>query len=494
MPTKTTTALLACAATLAVAAPASAGTIRWHGCGSDAPPALQCSELPVPLDYARPGGAQISLGFARLRARDRAHRVGSLIINPGGPGGPGSQALIEDAAGRPFWHPALRRRFDLIGMDPRGIGTSTPILCDPASLNAPGSLFPHSADEFARLQEYAAGLGAGCLKGTGPLLGHVDTLSVTRDLEALRRALGDGKLNFLGLSYGAEIGTLYAERYPTRIRAMALDGILDHSVSTATIFREAATAYEDSFNRFAGWCENASRCVLHGRDVGALFDALVARADRDPIPASVCTMQACRSATVTGGDIRLNAFRALTTKEPLAAEGLPGWQGLGEALAAAEAGDASAFATPLATDPRSDPLPSLAINCVDYAREVATYADFTALEETGRRLAPHTQGASEAWLGILGCVRWPVPQANPQHRPRIHGAPPILLVSATHDPSTAYVWAQRAARQIPRSVLLTREGDGHTSSWLGPNSRTNSAIARYLITRRTPRPGTTYGT
>src|SRR4051812_37054226 len=177
-------------------------------------------------------------------------------------------------------------------------------------------------------------------------------------MEALRRALGDGKLNFLGLSYGAEIGTLYAERYPTRIRAMALDGILDHSVSTTTIFREAASAYEDSFDRFATWCRQASECALHGRDVGAAFDALVARADREPIPAAVCATQPCRSAVVTGGDIRLNSFNALTTKEPFAAEGLPGWRGLGEALAAAEQGDASAFATPLATDPRSDPLPS----------------------------------------------------------------------------------------------------------------------------------------
>jgi len=478
---------------LAVTAPASAAPIRWHGCGSGAPPALRCGEIAVPLDYAKPGAAKIDLGFARLRATDRAHRVGSLIVNPGGPGGAGSEILAPEAAGKHLWHPALHRRFDLIGMDPRGIGTSTPILCEAATYNDPVSFFPRSPEEFAHLQDYATALGAGCLRGTGPLLGHVDTMSVARDMEALRRALGDGKLNFLGLSYGAEIGTLYAERYPKRIRTMALDGILDHSVSTATIFREAAQAYEDSFDRFAAWCGRSAQCAWRGRDVAAAFDALVARADREPIPASVCATNPCRTPTITGGDIRLNAEAGLLTRKPIPLIGTPGWAALGEALAQADQGDASAFATPQATEARSDPFPGLAVNCVDFARVADTYEDYTALVDLGRRVAPHTQGASEAWLAVLGCMRWPVPQANPQRVPKIHGAPRIVLVSATHDPSTSYVWARRVARQIPSAVLLVRDGDGHTSSWLGPRSRTNSAIANYLITRRTPPRGTRYG-
>jgi len=447
----------------------------------------------VPLDYAKPTGEKIRLGFARLRASDRARRVGSLIVNPGGPGGAGSDVIAPEAAGKHLWHPALRRRFDLIGMDPRGIGTSTPVLCEPDTFNAPAPFVPRNPEEFAQLQSYADGLGAGCLRQTGPLLGHVDTLSVARDMEALRAALGDGKLNFLGLSYGAEIGTLYAERYPTHIRAMALDGILDHSASTTTIFRDAAEAYEDSFDRFAAWCRGAAQCAWHGRDVGAAFDALVTRADREPIPASVCATNACRTATVTGGDLRLNALQGLLTRKPIPLIGTPGWAALGDALAAAEHGDASAFATPQATEQRSDPFPSLAVNCVDFARPVNSYDEFASLAALGRRVAPHTQGASEAWLATLACMRWPVPQANPQHVPHIRGKPRILLVSATHDPSTSYVWARRVARQIPQAVLLTREGDGHTSSWLGPSSRTNSAIARYLITRRPPPRGTRYG-
>ena len=467
------------------------GTIRWHGCGSNFPPSLQCGELSVPLDYARPRGRQIKFGFARLPAQDRAHRIGSLIINPGGPGAAGSQFIALEAAGRHLWHPALHRRFDLIGMDPRGIGTSTPIQCDAAAWNQPVSLFPRNPVQFQRLASYARAVGESCLRRTGPLLGHVDTLSVARDLEALRQALGEGKLNFLGLSYGAAIGTVYAERYPKRIRAMVFDGILDHSVSTDRLFSEAAAAYEDTFNRFAAWCRRARSCRLHGRDVSALFDRLVRRADRQPLPAPQCAMQPCRP-TVSGAEIRLNSFLALVVKNPIPAIGLPGWKGFADALAQAERGDASLFSSHLATGPKYDGFPGLAVNCVDYPRTITTYKDFAAMTRRGRAIAPHTQGASEAWLGVTGCMRWPVPLANPPHRPKIRGAPPILLVSATHDPSTSYVWARRAHRQIPRTVLLTRNGDGHTSSWLGPHSRTNDAIVDYLVTRKTPPANSVY--
>ena len=204
-------ALAAVAACLGAAASASAAPIAWHGCPEDLPPALQCGEIKVPLDYAHPGGEKIAVGFARLPASDRRHRIGSLIVNPGGPGGAGSFAIASDASGQATWHPRLHQRFDLIGLDPRGISPlSAPVLCDPATLNAEAPLFPRSAAEFGQLQSWAEGIGRGCLEHTGELLRHVDSASVARDMEALRRALGDGKLNFLGVSYGAEMGTLYA--------------------------------------------------------------------------------------------------------------------------------------------------------------------------------------------------------------------------------------------------------------------------------------------
>jgi pimeloyl-ACP methyl ester carboxylesterase len=487
-------ALVACCATFLATAP-SAGQepIRWHGCGPGYPKNVRCSSVSVPLDYTHPRGAKITIGFNRLPAADRERKVGSLIINPGGPGGAGSQVVAVEAAGGQLWHPALHRRFDLIGMDPRGIGLSRPLIkCDPAAYNRPVSLFPETQGEFDELTTWARALGDSCRRQTGRLLGHVDTLSVARDMEALRSALGEGKLNFLGLSYGAELGTLYAEHFPKRIRTMALDGILDHSISVDRLFADASSAYEDTLNRFAAWCARTSHCALHGRDALALFDQLVQQADQQPLAAPQCARAGCR-APVTGADIRMNAFAMVLVKQPVAAIGLPGWEGFAGALAQAAGGDASAFATHLATSPQDDPFPGLAVNCVDYPRELSSFQALSAAMARGRALAPHTQGAGETWLGLTGCLRWPVPVANPPHRIRIRGAPPILLVGATHDPSTAYVWAKHVHAQIPRSVLLTRDGDGHTSSWLGASSRTNDAIARYLVTRTTPKPGTVLG-
>jgi pimeloyl-ACP methyl ester carboxylesterase len=484
-------ALVACTLTLVSAAPGWAdGRIRWHGCGPEFPSSVQCGKLSVPLDYSHPHGAKITLGFNRLRAQDTAHRVGSLIVNPGGPGGAGSATVALEAAGAHLWHPALHERFDLIGMDPRGTGLSTPIRCDPAVYNRPVSLFPHTEAQFDQLTAWAGAFGKSCLRRTGPLLGHVDTGSAAHDMERLRRALGDGKLNFLGLSYGSHLGSIYAERYPKRIRAMALDGIANHSTSTSTLFSDTAAAYEDTFNRFAAGCAQTSTCPLRGRDVAAMFDSLVANADQQPIPAPECADGSCRP-TVTGGELRMNLFNLLLAKDGLPALNLKSWDEAAGALLRAEQGDASEFSLHLPQSSQDDPFAGLAINCIDYPRTVTTYDDFVAKARLGRVLAPHTQGASEAWLGILGCIRWPVPLARPHHTVTVRGAPPILLVASTHDPSTPYVFAHEMRDHIAGSVLLTRDGDGHTSSWRS-SGRARDAIAHYLITKQTPPPNTVY--
>jgi pimeloyl-ACP methyl ester carboxylesterase len=485
------TALVVCLLTLVSSAPGWAkGAIQWHGCGPQFPKNVHCGELSVPLDYSHPNGAKIKLGFNRLRATDTAHRVGSLIVNPGGPGGAGSSTVALEALGAHLWHPALHERFDLIGMDPRGTGLSTPIRCDPAAYNKPVSLFPQTKAQFDQLTSWARAFGKSCLKRTGPLLGHVDTGSVARDMERLRRALGDGRLNFLGLSYGSHLGSTYAELHPKRIRAMALDGIANHSTTTNTLFSDTASAYEDTFNRFAAACAQTASCPLHGRDVAALFDGLVARADLQPIPAPECADGSCRPA-VTGGELRMNLFNLLLAKDGLPTLHLSSWDEAAGALLRAEQGDASVFSSQLPQSSRDDPFAGLAINCIDYPRTVTTYDDFAAKALLGRVLAPHTQGASEAWLGILGCIRWPVPLARPHRTLAVRGAPPILLVTSTHDPSTPYVFAHEMRDDITGSVLLMRDGDGHTSSWLS-GGRTRDAIAQYLITKKTPPPNTVY--
>ena len=375
-------------------------------------------------------------------------------------------------------------------MDPRGIGRSTPVKCDPAAFNRPVSLFPHTPAQFDQVTAWAGAFGASCLKLTGPLLAHVDTGSVARDMERLRRALGDEKLNFLGLSYGAHLGSTYAELYPKRIRVMALDAIANHALSVNTLFADATAAYEDEFNRFASWCEETSSCPLHSRDVAAMFDDLVARADRHPIPAPGCADAPCRP-TVTGGELRMNLLPFLLVKDGLASIGRPNWGEVAGALLQAEQGDATAFSTELPQSPTDGPFGGIAVNCIDYPWEKLGYDAFSSKALLGRLTAPHTQGASEAWLGMLGCSRWPVPLARPYHQVEVRDAPPILLAASTHDPETNYRWSHEMHAHIAGSVLLTRDGDGHATSWL-PGGRTRDAIARYLITKRTPPPYTVY--
>ena len=219
--------LIALLVALAAAAEASAAPLRWRDCGERG---LQCASLRVPLNYAKPRGAQITIGLNRLRALDRKRRVGSLIYNPGGPGGAATRPLEIAAMGRPYFTADTRNRFDIIGMDPRGVGSSTRLKCSPAIFNRPVSLFPTSAAGFSRLVAQNRALGASCVRRSGRLLRYLDARYVARDIERVRRALRDGKLNFLGLSYGTLIGLEYANLYPRRIRTMALDGLLNHDV------------------------------------------------------------------------------------------------------------------------------------------------------------------------------------------------------------------------------------------------------------------------
>ena len=148
----------------------------------------------------------------------------------------------------------MRAHFDIVGMDPRGVGASTRVRCDPAIWNQVVSWFPRDETSFAQLQEHYRAFGESCLRLTGPLLGHLDTTNVARDLESVRAALGEGKLNFLGLSYGSQLGAAYAELYPENIRVMALDGALDHAQEASSMLAAEAGAYEDAFGRFARWC------------------------------------------------------------------------------------------------------------------------------------------------------------------------------------------------------------------------------------------------
>jgi pimeloyl-ACP methyl ester carboxylesterase len=469
--------------------PANAG-VATPGAVADA--GLACAALRVPLDYADPHGEQITIGLNRLPARDPAKRIGSLIFNPGGPGGAASPVVAREASGTPVFTPAVLEHFDVIGMDPRGTGTSTPVRCAPDVWNDYVSRFPTDEVGFAHLRTHTQSVGESCLQLTGPLLGHLDTMSAARDMEQVRLALGGEPLNYLGLSYGTQLGATYAQLFPDSIRVMALDGALDHAQRSLAMLDDEARAHEKELERFAAWCDETATCALHGQDVLAVYDELVATAEKTPIPAPRCVELGHCRAEATGEDIRLMVQDYLLFKHPTPAFGLPGWEGLAEVLAEAQAGDASAFAPQLAQSETDAAYAGLAIECVDWETDIATYDDIAAHETFGRVIAPHSQGATQTWTILVDCMGWPVPVANPPGVWNVEGTPPILIVNATYDPSTAYVWAQLMREQIDGSVLLSRIGDGHTSYLLPGESETRDAIDHYLITGETPPPNTVY--
>ena len=342
--------VLAAAAAIATVAFASgsgpgakrASSIAWEPChgAAEAAPKVQCGSIQVPLDWAKPGGAKITVRFARRRADSPDRRVGTLFFHPGGPGDGGIGYLTSQSADvNAVFSPTLRARFDIIGVDPRGFGESTPVSCGVPVTVAGVTLFPRTSRQFRRLVQHNRALAMSCLRDTGPLLGHVDAESVARDHEAVRAALGVREVNFLGISYGTQVAAIYAELYPTRVRTITLDAALEHSVSDSLMLAAEASAVEDSFNRFALWCRTAAACALKSRDVGRLYDDLVKRADRAPIPVAGAVRP------VNGEDIRLRTQLFLLFKEPSIYGPFASWAALSQLIKAARAGDASAFAT-----------------------------------------------------------------------------------------------------------------------------------------------------
>ncbi|HEU5107319.1 MAG TPA: alpha/beta fold hydrolase, partial [Micromonosporaceae bacterium] len=430
-------------------APRSAYPISWQPCADR--PEVQCGTLRVPLDWARPRGEKITLALARRPADDPARRIGALFVNPGGPGGGGVQiATYADL----IFSAELVSRFDVVGVDPRGVVGSTPVSCRIPDPQPGYTLFPRTEAQFAQMVRQNRDLGRGCLEQTGSLLGHVDTVSVARDHEAVRIGLGEPTFNWLGLSYGTQIGANYAELFPRRVRAMVFDAALDHSGSSLSLLADEIATVEDAFNRFAEWCRTTSTCAMAGQDVARAYDEMVTSADASPIPVPGADHP------VTGEDIRLATPAYLEFKEPTVFEPVSGWVRLGAAIRDTLAGNASAFAAPPLQSPTERAFGALAVACQDYALEVRTFADMQRRIQLGRYLAPHLQGGSQSWQ-INRCIGWPVPPANPPRPLNVRGAPPILIVNATHDANTSYKWAHVLAGQIRGSVVFTRVGDGH---------------------------------
>ncbi|MEV4252723.1 alpha/beta hydrolase [Spirillospora sp. NPDC049652] len=461
----------------ALAAPPATSATSWSPCLHAGPGSgAQCADIKVPLSWDDQHGRSITLSLSRLPALDQKHRIGSLLMNFGGPGGAGAE--IVAAGGRNLVPASLQNRFDIIGFDPRGVGTSTAVTCGGPGLSAKVPAFPNSPAQFAAIQRQSAAYGTSCVKNSPPdLAAHVDTVSAARDMDAIRVALGEKKVSYLGLSYGTYLGQTFARLYPHRIRTMVLDGAIDHAVGPRDFLYQEASALSEVFGRFASWCSASTSCALHGQNVVKIWDDLVARAARTPIPAPNAQGGAT---TVDDQAIQLVLPNLLMASSSVLFPST--WTTLGDGIARAQAGDASVLADNSAIGQPQDAY--AAISCQSFPPQLRGYADAASRLAHARAISPHTGGASEAWMMTDLCASWPLPASDPWAPQRITGTPPILITSNRYDPSTPLVWAQGVHREIPNSGLLIAEVAGHTTFFNSACAR--AAQADYLITGNLP--------
>ncbi|WP_018681230.1 alpha/beta hydrolase [Actinokineospora enzanensis] len=426
-------------------ASADRGSVAWRSCGTRG---AECATISVPLDWARPTGDRVSLAVTRLRATDPKRRLGVLLFNPGGPGGPGVPVVRD--FGPDVFPRELQERFDIIGLDPRGVGESTPaITCPVPPTSSKVTQFPRDRADYDRLVAYNKQVADSCRAATGPLIDHVDTVSAARDIDAVRVSLGEQRINWLGLSYGTLLGATYAQLYPNRLRAAVLDGAVDHTVGTRRLAFDEIRSTEDVFGKFFAWCAAEVSCAMHGRDIAGEYRALLDRADRAPVPA-------------TGVPDGLNAEQiGYTAYSLVSIQSL--WPILATAIRDA-ATDAAGFVG------EGSSAAYRVIGCHDFPSDVRGYADLAERQRAARQIAPTTRGYVEGWDVQAGCAGWPIKAANPWGPTPVRGAPPILVVTGRHDPATPYPWGLGLACQISGSRVLTWSGAGHTAFLNDPDA------------------------
>lgn len=460
------------AASHSPAASPSPGTIAWRDCQGG----FQCADLQVPLDYSSPQGVTISLALIRKPAPNRSLRLGSVLLNPGGPGASGVDFLRGSASLFSY----LNYRFDLVSWDPRGIGGSSPVTClDGPQLDAylaMDTVLDDPAEKQAYIQA-TKNFVAGCVQRSGSLLPFVDTSSTARDMDRIREAVGDEKLTYLGFSYGTYIGQWYAHLFPTRIRALSLDGVVDSRSDEAA---SQLVGFQQNLDAFFSACKADTTCAYgQSGDPAKKLNAAMARLDATPL--------AVGARALTRGLAMRGVLLALYNQSY--------WPYLDRALTALDSGDGSLLLTLADSyDGRnSDGTYANFMNggfqatgCLDSG---SIPIDISLFDRAGPNVIKQSPffGPWSQYEGLV-CAYWPAHSKEVNERLTIDGVPPILLVGGTNDPATPYVESQSVTRQIPGSVLLTREGNGHTS--YGASLCVRAAEDAYLILLKLPAEGT----
>jgi pimeloyl-ACP methyl ester carboxylesterase len=449
--------------------------LDWKDCGP-----RECTRLEVPLDYADPDGKVIKLAVLRVPAKLRDERVGQLVVNPGGPG---ASALNYANSGSFNFGEKLIRYFDIVGVDPRGVGKSTPIEC--AGTEQTDELLsadpdPETSDEVSQLDRLTRELGEGCLSRSGALTRHISTVEVAKDMDILRAALGERQLDYLGASYGTLIGATYADLFPTHVRRMVLDGAVDPSLSKEELDLGQAKGFETALRAYLQDCLDASSCILgESVDEGKQrIRQLLDEIDASPLPTS-------SDRRLTEGLALYGIILPLYSKSywPLLTEALgQAINGRGDGLLTL----ADQYASRGPDGYEDNSIQAIyAVNCLDHNDYIPTsevpahFADFEKASPTFGRVFAY---------GLSTCASWPVKSGNRTEALAAAGAPPIVVIGTTRDPATPYEQAVGLARQLESGVLITRDGDGHTGFNKG-NRCVDDAVESYLLAGEKPKDG-----
>jgi len=469
----TTSTAAASTASTTTVPPLPVTPVSWASCGSD----LQCGSVTAPLNYSEPGGPTIQIAVERHPAEVPSQRIGSLVINPGGPGGSGINDLPNELS---VLTPGLLDDFDIVSFDPRGVQRSDPVNC--GSGGAPSdnsSPLPDPAPATAVAQqallsndrEYASQ----CEQDSGSVLPYVGTVDTARDLDRIRTALGDATLTFIGHSYGTLLGATYAQMFPTHVRAMVLDAAIDPAMSTDQYTLGQAQSLEGVLDDFFSWCGSSSSCPWHpASDPTSALLALIAQSRQQPIPGG-------NGRSAGPGEIYDALLDGLYSRSD--------WPALGGALGEAAAGSSSEVLSMSDSYRRNGSTngsdAAQAIDCLDHpvSRDTSSYSALSAAD------SPHAPvfGPLLAW-GLLGCAVWPVPPTRTPAPTTASGAPPILVTGTTMDPVTPYQWAVNLAHELQHGFLLTWQGENHVAYFY--SSCVRNIDQAYLISGTLPAAGT----
>ncbi|MEP7201934.1 MAG: alpha/beta hydrolase [Ilumatobacteraceae bacterium] len=492
---------LSTAATVSASEPEA--RLAWSSCYADFG-TFECAMLRVPLDYDRPNGSKISVAMVRLPAANPELRQGSIFLNPGGPGGSGVEFAVF--AGPALFTQDVRDRFDLVGFDPRGISRSDQLRC----FNSPDEWGPYFTSftfpsTRAELRQWIASdrfLDRACARKGGPIMNHMSTANVARDLDRMRAAVGDEKLTYAGYSYGTQLGQTYANMFPDHFRAIVIDGVLDPIAWTTGARGESKLPFStrlrsdvgamDSLNEFLRLCDAGGDACAFSGEAAERYANLAEKLRESPL---------LLTDPETGEAFEYNYSILIgdTLGAMYSSFSWPDFAGFLAFLEAADAPDAdyalSTFRNVAGLS--SAPFPEFP----EYQNFIEGFPGVACSDSDN----PHSYEAwwkagirSDEQFGYFGkiwtwassiCAHWPGSDRDRYTGPWTHSTEaPVLVVGTLHDPATRYQGAQTAASLLPNSTLLTVNGWAHTSLFL--SACADAAIATYLIEAKTPPPGT----